>query len=99
MNYYFPGSVDSLTANAPVSAELQFTVNSGKNALRLLLRNSSLEKRSKVAIPAFVCAAVGEAVKEEGLEPIRFDLYPKSYWTLYSEKFFADNNIRAVVLA
>jgi dTDP-4-amino-4,6-dideoxygalactose transaminase len=98
MNYYFPGFVDTLKAYAEPTPELRFVVNSGQNGLRLLIRNLSLEQKSKIAVPAFVCSATTEAVKKEGFQPVPFDLYPKSYWTRYDEKFILDNNIRAIVL-
>ncbi len=99
MKYYFPSYVSSANAKASAHSDFTYTVNSGKNALRLVLRNLQLKAQSKVAIPAFTCIAVAEAVKEENLSPIIFDLHEGcSYWTNYTFERLLKEDIKAIVL-
>lgn len=99
MSYYFPTFITSVKVKAPALKDFIYTVNSGKNALRLGLRNLGLPAGSKIAIPAFTCVAVSEAVKEEGLKPVTFDIYPDgNYWTNYSADRILTEGIKGIVL-
>lgn len=83
MNYYFPSF---LTVNdvKEHSSRLPFTVNSGKNAIRLLLRKFQLKKDAKVLLPLFVCDSLKMAVYEEGLRPLYADLKADgTFWADY----------------
>ncbi|HXB39767.1 MAG TPA: DegT/DnrJ/EryC1/StrS family aminotransferase [Bacteroidia bacterium] len=99
MNYFFPSYITSPKVKATAPPDFIHTVNSGKNALRLALRNLQLPSQSKVAIPAYTCIAVNEAVREENLEPVLFDMHSAtSYWTNYDSEKLLKENIKAIVL-
>ncbi len=89
MNYYFPGlfpdSILSRINNKPLSFPFEYHLNSGENALRLVLRSFKLKPLTKVAIPGFVCGSVKSAVVNEGLSPVLFDLKnDNTFWTDYT---------------
>jgi dTDP-4-amino-4,6-dideoxygalactose transaminase len=99
MNYYFPTAIDSLQFNQDISPELKFNVNSGANAIRTLLRSFNLPIKSRVAIPAFVCSSVKQAVEAENLTPILFDLKPEdTFWTSYDFNLVSELKIKAIIL-
>jgi dTDP-4-amino-4,6-dideoxygalactose transaminase len=98
MSYYFPTFLTLPYQTASDTNRIEFAVDSGKSALRLLLRSFKLPAGSKIAIPAFVCSAVREAVEAENLIPVYFDLDEKSFWTAYDFQQIESEKIRAVIL-
>jgi dTDP-4-amino-4,6-dideoxygalactose transaminase len=99
MNYFFPSYINSINIKQEPLPELKITVNSGKNALRLLLRSFGLSPHSKVAIPAFVCNSVKQAVEKEKHTPILFDLKAdNTFWTFYDTDKIKEQNIKVVIL-
>ncbi|HXU27334.1 MAG TPA: DegT/DnrJ/EryC1/StrS family aminotransferase, partial [Bacteroidia bacterium] len=99
MNYYFPSFIQKINFEQEISPQLKITVNSGTNAIRLLLRSFNLVSNDKVAIPAFVCDSVKYAVEQEKLTPIQFDLKTEnSFWTSYDLNRIKTENIKVVIL-
>jgi dTDP-4-amino-4,6-dideoxygalactose transaminase len=98
MSYFFPSPITTLDIPPVQGIEPPFTVNSGENALRLLLRSFKLNPGSKVAIPQFVCDAVSNAVFNEGLNPLALDTYPNAYWTNYDKTILDKEKPLALVL-
>jgi dTDP-4-amino-4,6-dideoxygalactose transaminase len=99
MKYFFPSFIECFEVEQEPLPQLKITVNSGTNALRLLLRNFNLSANDKIAIPAFVCDSVRYAVEQEKLTPILFDLKPdNSFWTSYDIDLMKSENIKAVIL-
>jgi len=90
MNYYFPSILTSLTFSDKTLPLSFFTVNSGENAIRLLLRSYKLNPGSKVALPLYVCDSLKQAVLKENLEPLYLDLKPEG-------TFHADYNVDFLV--
>lgn len=98
MNYFFPSFL-SQNDLKNISGELDFTVNSGENAIRLLLRSYNLPKGSKVLIPIFVCDSLKKSVIKEGLEPFYIDLKADgTFWADYSNISQQAGQIAAVIL-
>ncbi|MHB8262056.1 MAG: DegT/DnrJ/EryC1/StrS family aminotransferase [Bacteroidia bacterium] len=99
MSYFFPSFINSIHIEQELLPQLKNTVNSGTNALRLLLRSFELPIYSKVAIPAFVCNSVREAVEAEKFVPILFDLKPdNTFWTFYDTSRIKEKNVTVVIL-
>jgi dTDP-4-amino-4,6-dideoxygalactose transaminase len=99
MKYYFPGPFikNELVENNEVS--VGFAVNSGKSAIRLALRSFKLPENSGVAIPAFCCNEVMNAVLDEKLKPVFFDMKGTGdYWTEYSEARLKSEEIKALII-
>src|SRR3989344_396775 len=96
---YFPSPFLPDETVKSENESLGFVVNSGKNALRLVLRSFSLKEGANVGIPAFCCDAVFQAVKEEKLTPCFFDLKEEEgYWADYSTEAIKEKKIEAVIL-
>lgn len=72
--------VATLAARCDVPAHRMLSVSSGSTALYVALRGiSTLEPRRKaVAVPAWCCPSVPQAVIRAGLEPILVDLDPST---------------------
>lgn len=99
LRYFFPSLFTTVTPPGSTSVRLDFSVDSGESALRLLLRRCKLAPNSVVAIPAFVCEAVARAVRAEGLKPLLLDLKGEgSYWTDYAPSRLEAGSVGAVVL-
>ncbi|HXD92498.1 MAG TPA: DegT/DnrJ/EryC1/StrS family aminotransferase [Bacteroidia bacterium] len=99
MNYFFPSFIECFDVEQKSLPQLKITVNSGTNALRLLLRSFDLSPNDKIAIPAFVCDSVKYAVEQEKLTPVLFDLKPdNSFWTSYDIDLIKSTGIKAVIL-
>ena len=99
MNYYFPSFINSIEATGYSLSQLKYTVNSGTNAIRLLLRSFNLPLNSKVAIPAFVCKSVKEAAESEKLISVLFDMKAdNTFWTHYDFVRLKEENIKVVIL-
>ncbi|MEO8762226.1 MAG: DegT/DnrJ/EryC1/StrS family aminotransferase [Bacteroidia bacterium] len=99
MTYFFPSSITSIPKKQEILSELKNTVDSGTNALRILLRSFELEPNSKIAIPAFVCDAVQMAVIEENHNPFPLDLKAgHTFWTNYDLDKIAEEKIQAIIL-
>lgn len=103
MKYYFPGlfsdTVFSEIEKKTVQFPFEYHLNSGENALRLLLRSFQLKPKAKVAIPAFVCSSVKNAVIREGLTPVLFDLKnDDTFWTAYDLDKIKSTQIKVVLL-
>lgn len=98
MSYYFPSFLSDAKLPGKVSKDLVCTTNTGKNALRLLFRSFKMPAGSKIAIPAFVCPAVKEAVLAEGFEPVLLDLKDdRTFWTDHNPEELK-GNVKAIVL-
>ena len=97
MDYYFPGLIDTL--KIPHNKELlKHTVNSGENAVRLILRIFGLQPTDKVAVPLFVCDSLKNAVIKEGLQPLYLDIKENNYWTNYDLEQIKKQGTKAVIL-
>ncbi|MFI5150341.1 MAG: DegT/DnrJ/EryC1/StrS family aminotransferase [Bacteroidia bacterium] len=96
-NYYFPSI---LTSFNPAAATFPYYgVNSGKNAIRLLLKSYKQALGTKVALPAFVCDSLKEAVLEEGFSPVYLDLKTDgAFWTDYSHPDILSGQVPIVIL-
>lgn len=98
MDYFFPSILPSINIENQ-SKKLSYTVNSGENAIRLLLQNLQLKKRSKIALPLFVCDSLKNAVIQEGFEPFYLDLKSdNTFWADYDTDKIRSSNISAVIL-
>ena len=99
MNYYFPSILSSLyftNKELPVGF---LPVNSGENAIRLLLRSYGLKPDSKIAIPVYVCDSLKQAVLKEGFEPIYLDLKADgSFWSDYNAELISKERPAVVIL-
>jgi dTDP-4-amino-4,6-dideoxygalactose transaminase len=99
MSYYFPSILSSFDFSGQPNPPLPFTVNSGANAVRLLLRSFSLPKGSRVALPVYVCDSLKDAVLAEGFVPTYLDLKPDgSFWADYELLLPDPEKIGAVIL-
>lgn len=98
MNYYFPSILKDLNFSGKVLPDSILTVNSGENAICLLLRSYSLQPGSKVALPVYVCDSLKEAVLKEGLEPLYLDLKVGSFHANYDQDVFLNEKPGAVIL-
>src|SRR6185437_7507888 len=99
MNYFFPSFIESVDVKQNILPQLEITVNSGTNALRLLLRSFNLSPGDKIAIPAFVCDSVKFAVEQEKFTAVLLDLKPdNTFWTSYNIDYIKSENIKAVIL-
>jgi dTDP-4-amino-4,6-dideoxygalactose transaminase len=96
MNYYFPSILTSLDLSSGELPKSFHTVNSGENAIRLLLRSYGLKTRSKVALPLYVCDSLKEAVLKEGFEPVYLDL--KADHTFWSEYAFNEKPAAVILV-
>ncbi len=97
--YYFPSALRDLNFADSVNPELKYTFNSGKSALRCVLKTLKLASGSKVAIPAYVCKDVKNSVDAELLAPVLFDLKnDKTFWTDYDLTRIMNENIKAIIL-
>lgn len=74
MNYFFPSIIRNSKQFEDVVPALMYTVSSGEEAIRILIRAQGFAMRSKIAVPAFVCGSVARAIAAEGHVPIYLDL-------------------------
>lgn len=76
-----------------------YNVDSGENAIRLLLRSLNLNIGDSIAVPAFVCHTVWTAIEKEKLKPVAFDLKSdSSFWTDYDFERIISEKISAVIV-
>src|SRR6185369_12541261 len=96
----FPSILNSLNFPDRPIPDSFHAVNSGKNAIRLLLRSYKLKPGAKVALPMFVCDSLKEAVLKEGFTPLYLDLKPDgTFWADYSQSILENEKPIAVILA
>lgn len=99
MKYFFPNPFIGNETDLPTRKGLEYTVNSGKNALRLALKSFELPFNSTIGIPSFCCNAVQTSVIQEGFTPYFFDLKKEqSYWADYNQEQLLSNDIKAIIL-
>ncbi len=99
MNYYFPSVLSSLHFSGKSLLDSVHSVNSGENAIRLLLRSYKFEKGTKVALPLYVCDSLKEAVLKEGFEPLYLDLKPDgTFWADYNSELLLKEKPTAIIL-
>lgn len=99
MKYFFPGPLASSALPAGSLAGYLFTVNSGENALRLILRSYNIGKGARIAVPLYVCDSVKNAVLKEGMQPVYFDLHTgNSYWTNYDKALLEKEKPSVLIL-
>lgn len=99
MTYFFPSPFTSDEKELTQKNALAYTINSGKNALRLTLKSFQLPSNARIGIPSFCCKAVQISVIEEGFVPCFFDLKEEqSYWADYNKDQILANNIKAIML-
>jgi len=99
ISYYFPGLIDTVRLPETKSKETSFNLNSGSNAVRLILRSFNLKQGAKVALPLYVCDSLKEAVIKEGLQPVYLDLIaPGTFWASYDERTLLEYEVAAVIL-
>ncbi len=99
MSYYFPSLLRSTDFRGHPIPSLPFTVNSGANAIRLLLRSYSLKSGSRVALPVYVCDSLKQAVLAEGFTPVYLDLKNDgSFWADYHLLTAYTDAVSAVIL-
>jgi dTDP-4-amino-4,6-dideoxygalactose transaminase len=100
MNYFFPSLITAKEMESTdVFRNLNFTFNSGENAIRLLLRSYGLAQGSVVALPVYVCDSLKQAVISEGFNPLYMDLKPDgSFWTDCNTEKIKAANARVLIL-
>jgi hypothetical protein len=99
MQYYFPSIIPSLQSVESSSGDLPFSVNSGENGIRLLLRSYKLPEGSRVVLPLFVCDSLKTAVLKEGLCPVYLDLKNDgTCWSDYHPDLLTSLSVSAVIL-
>jgi dTDP-4-amino-4,6-dideoxygalactose transaminase len=97
MNYYFPGPID--TINIPHNTGFcKYSINSGENAIRLVLKSFNLSANAKVAVPLFVCDSLKTAVIKENLQPVYLDIKESTYWTNYELNLLKRQQVTTVIL-
>ena len=97
--YYFPSPFIVNEVIDSKNYDLASTVNSGKNALRIALKSLSLPINSTVGIPVFSCNEVVNAVMEEGLKPVFFDVKEiGSYWADHNEQKILNLDVKAIIV-
>ncbi len=97
MDYYFPGPIETLKIPHNKGL-LKYSVNSGENAVRLVLKCFGLQPKDKVAVPLFVCDSLKEAVIKEHLQPLYLDIKESNYWTNYDLELIEKQNVKAIIL-
>jgi len=97
MDYYFPGPIDTLEIPHNKGL-LKYSVNSGENAVRLVLKSFDLQSTDKVAVPLFVCDSLKEAIIKEGLQPLYLDIKGGNYWANYDLKLIKKQNVKTIIL-
>ncbi len=98
MSYYFPSIIPSFQSVESAS-DLPFSVNSGENGIRLLLRSYDLPEGARVALPLFVCDSLKTAVLKEGLTPVYLDLKGDgTFWSDYHPDLLAGLSVSVVIL-
>lgn len=76
-----------------------FSIDSGLSALRLALRSLRLSPGSLVAVPAFSCDAMGDAIAAEKLTPFWLDLHDNAtIWSDYQPALQPSSQIAAIIL-
>lgn len=100
MNYFFPSLFTEVNfKKVEINTEL-FYCNSGETAIYLLLKSFKLKKGSLVAVPAFVCDTVKNAIYDAELIPFYLDLVDKtSFWSNYDLSLISKNKIKVIILA
>jgi dTDP-4-amino-4,6-dideoxygalactose transaminase len=99
MNYYFPSILSSLKFSSGELPHSFHTVNSGENAVRLLLRSFGLQQKAKILLPLYVCDSLKEAVLKEGFEPVYADLKSDgSFWSDYNAVLSLNEKPAVVIL-
>lgn len=99
MNYFFPSILTSLNFSKGKLPEGFLSVNSGKNAIRLLLRSYKLKVGSKIALPLYVCDSLKQSVLKEGLTPLYLDLKSDgTFWSDYNLELLQKERPAAVIL-
>lgn len=99
MNYFFPSIFESLKFPCKEIPSSFHHVNSGENAIRLLLRSYGLKAKAKIAVPLYVCDSLKEAILKEGFEPLYLDLKPdRTFWPDYNALYLLDKKPNAVIL-
>jgi len=99
MNYFFPSIISSSKQFEDAVPASMYTVSSGEEAIRILIRAQSFEKGSKIALPAFVCGSVTRAIVAEGHVPIYLDIKTTgTFLTDYSFQFLDAEKPVALVL-
>lgn len=95
MDYFFPSLLTEVIKRTEKVAN-DDSINNGENAIRLLLEMNNLPNGALVAIPAFVCTSVKNAVCSSGHIPLELDLLPDSFETDYG--LIESENVKAVIL-
>ncbi|MEO6306204.1 MAG: DegT/DnrJ/EryC1/StrS family aminotransferase [Bacteroidia bacterium] len=99
VSYYFPSPFKQVDLPKTISPQLINCLNSGKSALKTLLKSLDLPVKSKIAIPAYVCSDVMSSVESEFLVPVLFDLKDdRTFWTEYNFSKILEENIKAIIL-
>jgi len=99
MNYFFPSIISNSKQFDDVVPASMYTVSSGEEAIRILIRAQSFAKGSKIALPAFVCGSVTRAIVAEGHVPIYLDLKTTdTFLTDYSFQFLDAEKPVALIL-
>jgi hypothetical protein len=98
--YYFPHSF-KLTDNKILKPFNSGNyVNSGKSALKIAFKKLNLPINSLIAVPAFVCNSVIEAIEEVGYRPHFLDFKNEnSFWANYNDVLNKNINVQAILLA
>lgn len=99
--YFFPSFLSSIhPVTSAGEVKIECSIESGKKAIQLLLRSFELPAKSSIAIPAFVCESVAEAVVEENFIPVLLDLKNDfSFWTEYDKEKMKAASCKVVILA
>jgi hypothetical protein len=99
MNYFFPSIISNSKQFEDLVPPSMYTVSSGEEAIRVLIRAQGFTMRSKIAIPAFVCGSVARAIVAEGHVPIYLDLKTTgTFLTDYSFQFLDAEKPVALIL-
>ena len=98
MNYFFPSILTDFNFSEEKLPDSFLTVNSGENAIRLLLRSYGLKPKAKVALPVYVCDSLKQAVLKEDFLPLYLDLKPGVFLTDYNTKLLLKEKPDVVIL-
>lgn len=97
--YYFPHSFKTNNNKTILNSNSGLYVNSGKNALKIIINQLSLPLNGYIAVPAFVCNSVIEAIDESGHKPYFLDFKDSiSFWSNYDEIIKQTCQVNAILI-
>jgi hypothetical protein len=107
MNTYFPHALKPSVVELVLQASDDlnkdkflsgYPVDSGKSAIRLLIRNFSLAEGSRIALPPLICMTVVEAIVLEKMVPVFLDISPITYQLDFDPEVWEAEEFQVLIL-